>query len=269
MQLSYGGTAQDLTVTSSYDAFGDLLTKTDWSGSRAIETDTYDIAGNELTSTDGYGIKTNNSYDCLGYLTASWQTASGTSQKNNYTATTYDPLDRALTITTKTSDSGGTLTTAKTVTDAYNGVGDELTSTDTTVGGQPEKWLYDDAGNVTEHWALGVYTTQTPAPPATPTPDGPSERRKHTRQQRKPRAPLAQAARPTTEPAWSPSRPTRTAAGPSMPTTGPANGTTTTDTDDGLRCLEQSRRDRNDERAPTRRPTTDRARPRRRATRRQ
>ena len=25
------------------------------------------------------------------------------------------------------------------------------------MGGQPEKWLYDDAGNVTEHWAMGVY----------------------------------------------------------------------------------------------------------------
>ena len=60
VQLSYGGATQNLTVTASYDAFGNLLTKTDWSNSRVTETDTYDIAGNELTSTDASGTKTNN-----------------------------------------------------------------------------------------------------------------------------------------------------------------------------------------------------------------
>ena len=43
------------------------------------------------------------------------------------------------------------------VINTYDGVGDELTSSDSTVGGQPEKWLYDDCGNVIEHWAMGVY----------------------------------------------------------------------------------------------------------------
>ena len=95
VQLSYGGATQNLTVTASYDAFGNLLTKTDWSNSRVTETDTYDIAGNELTSTDAYGEKTNDTYDCMGYLTSSWLSATGTSQKNNWTSTTYDPLGRA------------------------------------------------------------------------------------------------------------------------------------------------------------------------------
>ena len=38
----------------------------------------------------------------------------------------------------------------------YDGNGDELASSDTTVGGAGEKWLYDKYGNVTEHWGLGT-----------------------------------------------------------------------------------------------------------------
>ena len=155
-QLRYGGNPQTLTTSSSYDAFGNLLTKTDPSNSRVIETDTYDIAGNQLTARDASGVTTNNSYDCLGNKTASWLSVSGTAQKDHWQGFTYDPLGRLLTQTTKLCDSAGNLTTQSVVTNTYDGYGDKHSSSDSTVGGQPEKWLYDERGNVIEHWAMGV-----------------------------------------------------------------------------------------------------------------
>jgi RHS repeat-associated protein len=156
VQLSYGGAQQDLTVTEDYDAFGNLLTKTDWSNSRVIETNTYDIAGNKLTSTDANATVTNSSYDVLGNQSATWLSASGTSQKDNYVATTYDPLGRVLTETTKTSDAGGNLTTVKVVTKTYDGAGNQLTTSDSTVAGQSGKAVYDDRANATQQWDTGA-----------------------------------------------------------------------------------------------------------------
>ena len=89
--LSPGGSTQSLTETATYDPFGNLLTQTDWSNSRVTQTNTYDIAGNELTSTDAYGICTKKSYDCLGNLTASWESASTTSQKDDWEARPTTP----------------------------------------------------------------------------------------------------------------------------------------------------------------------------------
>ncbi len=157
VQLSTGGNSQNLTQTATYDPFGDLLTQTDWSNSRVTATNTYDIAGDELTSTDAYGITTNNSYDCLGNLTSSWKSALGTSQKDDWTATTYDPMGRALTVTTYLSDSSGNPTTQDVTTNTWDGVGDELTSSSSTIGGQPAAWTYDDQGHATSSWADGVY----------------------------------------------------------------------------------------------------------------
>ena len=54
-------TQQNLTQTTTYDPFGNLLTQTDWSNRRVTQTNTYDLAGEKLTSTDAYGITTNNS----------------------------------------------------------------------------------------------------------------------------------------------------------------------------------------------------------------
>ncbi len=161
VQLSVGGNSQNLTESATYDPFGDLLTQTDWSNSRVTATDTYDLAGQMLTSTDAYGITTNNSYDCLGNVTASWKSASGTSQKDNWTTTTYDPMGRALTVTTYLSDSSGNPTTQDVTTNNWDGVGDEQTSSSSTMGGQPAAWTYDDQGNVT--WQLGqTASTATP-----------------------------------------------------------------------------------------------------------
>ena len=158
VQLAPGGSTNNLTETATYDPFGNLLTQTDWSNSRVTQTDTYDIAGNRLTSTDAYGITSNSNYDCLGNVTASWKSVSGTSQKDDWTTTTYDPMGRALTVTTKLSDASGNPTTQDVTTNTWDGVGNELTSTSSTMGGQPAAWTYDDQGNATSTWALGVYS---------------------------------------------------------------------------------------------------------------
>ena len=42
------------------------------------------------------------------------------------------------------------------VTNTYDGSGDQLSSCDSTVGGSPEKWLYDGFGNATKHWDMGT-----------------------------------------------------------------------------------------------------------------
>ena len=158
VQLSPGGGQQNLTQTKTYDPFGNLLTQTDWSNSRVTQTNTYDLAGERLTATDAYGITSNSSYDCLGNVTASWKSASGTSQKDNWTTTIYDALGRALTVTTKLSDSSGNPTTQDVTTNTWDGVGNQLTSTSSTLGGQPAAWTYDDQGHATSSWADGVYS---------------------------------------------------------------------------------------------------------------
>jgi YD repeat-containing protein len=65
VKLSQTANPQDLTRTASYDAFGNLLTETDW-GARTTQTNTYDIAGNCLTSTDAAAVVSRTSYDCMG-----------------------------------------------------------------------------------------------------------------------------------------------------------------------------------------------------------
>jgi len=156
IKLSPGGAAQDLTTTASYDAFGNLLTETDWSNARTIATNTYDIAGNRLTSTDSASVATHTNYDCMGNAAERYQTASGTNMKANWTVTTYDAVGRDLTVTTKLSDASGNGTTQSVVTPTFDGSGDELSSHDSTVGGQDAKTLYDSSGNATEEWAAGV-----------------------------------------------------------------------------------------------------------------
>jgi RHS repeat-associated protein len=158
VQLAPGGGTNNLTETATYDPFGNLLTQTDWSNSRVTETDSYDIAGQMLTSTDAYGITSNSNYDSLGNVTASWKSVSGTSQKDDWTTTTYDPMGRALIVTTKLSDASGNPTTQDVTTNTWDGVGNELTSSSSTMGGQPAAWTYDDQGHATSTWVSGVYS---------------------------------------------------------------------------------------------------------------
>jgi RHS repeat-associated protein len=154
VKLSDAGAASDLTKTSSYDAFGNLLSETDWGG-RTTQANTYDLAGNELTTTDAIGVVTHTSYDCMGNATETWKTAPDTDVKADWSVTSYDPKGRALEITTKLSDEDGDPTTQSVVTNTYDGSGNELTSSDTTVTGD-ETWSYDEYGRVTAHWAQGA-----------------------------------------------------------------------------------------------------------------
>jgi RHS repeat-associated protein len=155
IQLSYGAAAQDLSKSASYDAFGNLLSATDWGG-RTTETNAYDLAGRKLTSTDASGVVTHVAYDRMGNAVETYRTASGTSMKADWSASTYDAMGRLLTVTTKLSDGSGAPTVQSVVTNVYDGAGNQLTSSDSTVGGEDEKWLYDEQGNVTGHWEMGV-----------------------------------------------------------------------------------------------------------------
>jgi YD repeat-containing protein len=157
VQLTYGGATQDLTTYATYDPFGNLLTQTDTSGSRVTQTNTYDLAAERLTSLDAYGITANSSYDCLGNVTTSWQSAASSSQKDHWQSFTCDPMGRVLIQTTKLSDSSGNLTTQDVTTNTWDGVGNELASTSSTLGGQAAKCTYDDQGNTTAQWRDGVY----------------------------------------------------------------------------------------------------------------
>jgi RHS repeat-associated protein len=162
IQLTYGGAAQDLTQTASYDAFGNLLSQTD-NGGRATEQDTYDIAGNQLTSTDAAGIVTHTTYDRMGNATESWQTASGTAMKADWTLTAYDAVGNATSVTTKLSDGSGNGTVQSVVTPTIDGSGNELASNDSTVGGQSAKTLYDSRANAVQSCAEGAYDVSTAA----------------------------------------------------------------------------------------------------------
>jgi RHS repeat-associated protein len=155
VQLSYGGAAQDLTASASYDAFGNLLTQTDNSG-RTTETDVYDLAGNQTTSTDAAGIVTHTTCDRMGNATESWRTAPGTSMKAGWTVSAYDAVGNATSVTTKLSDSAGNGTVQSVVTPTIDGSGSELASNDTTVGGADAKTLYDASGNPVQSWSEGV-----------------------------------------------------------------------------------------------------------------
>ena len=62
-----------------------------------------------------------------------------------------------LTQTTYLSDANGSPTTQDVTTNTWDGVGNELTSSSSTMGGEPGAWTYDDQGNVTSSWTDGVY----------------------------------------------------------------------------------------------------------------
>ena len=155
IRLSSAGSPQDLTKTASYDAFGNMLSESDW-GARTTATNTFDIAGRQLTSTDPAGVVTHTAYDCLGNATESWRTVSGTQMKADWSATSYDAMGGALTVTTKLSDASGNPTTQSIVTSTYDGAGNELTSDDTTQGGQAAKTTYDASGNATQDFGEGA-----------------------------------------------------------------------------------------------------------------
>jgi len=155
IKLSSSGSAQNLTRTTSYDAFGNLLTQTTWGG-RTTETNTYDISGNLLTSTDAAGIASHTLYDRMGSAIESYRSAAGTQMKADWESSTYDAAGNALTETARRSDASGNPTTDSVVTTSYDGSGNALTSAESTVGGATGESRYDASANLTQDWALGV-----------------------------------------------------------------------------------------------------------------
>jgi len=158
---SYGGTASDLTETATYDAFGNRLSKTDTSGT-TTETNTYDLAGRLLTSTDAKGVTTHHLYDALGNEIESWQSVSGNDAKNSWTKSVYDARGHATGQTTLLWDvQHPNGQTQKAIVTAYDGVGNPTSASDSTVGGEDERWIYDMQGNITSHWEMGVASYDT------------------------------------------------------------------------------------------------------------
>ncbi len=161
IQLGYGGAAQNLTQTASYDAFGNLLFQTD-NGGRTTATNTYDVAGRELTSTDAAGVVTHMSYDCMGNVVEDWQTTNGTAMKADWRLTVFDAVGHEVSVTTRLSDGSGNPTTESVATTTTDGNGNGLACDDSTVGGQNARTLYDASANAVQSWSEGVTSAIAP-----------------------------------------------------------------------------------------------------------
>ena len=131
----------DLTVNESHDAFGNLLTSTD-AAATTVETNAYDLAGHLLTSSDQAGVVKHSSCDAFGHQTATWTTHpslldSGTPQaqvKFDWVEKSYDVCGRLWTETTKLLNDAKTAYAAQsTVTHSYDGLGREISVSDSTV----------------------------------------------------------------------------------------------------------------------------------------
>jgi RHS repeat-associated protein len=172
--LEVGGTPVDLAVSQTYDAFGNLLSKTDSAG-QTTETNTYDLAGRLLTQTGpsftatplaGSATSTqvtrHRSHDPWGHVTESYATSSGEpapQTKADWVTTTYDKAGRPSQIKTWLSGSpppSGPPESTKTLT--YDGLGRLIQTADTTVSGLPALSAYDARGNVVVSWLGGACT---------------------------------------------------------------------------------------------------------------
>ena len=170
VKLSKNATAADLTVTCTYDLFGNLLTRTDTAGT-VVETNVYDLAGRVTTSTGptftatvgsssvSTRIVKNSTYDPWGHQTASYLTSTGDTSgaKADWVTTDYDASGRA-------SQQKKWLWTVgvpagqvqNTTTWRYDGRGKQITAAESTVSGQPALHAYDARGNVVAAWKAGV-----------------------------------------------------------------------------------------------------------------
>ena len=150
--LKVGDSGVDLTTTTSYDGFGNLLWETNPAGEWVAKANTYSISGHLLTSEVVTGTITTNTYNALGGV---WdtQTTDGT-KVINHAAQQQDPLG---TVLSKTSyDGAGTsnvMATDVSVTDSAGKVieTDSLGSDGTTLS--VSKAAYDAEGRVLGSWA--------------------------------------------------------------------------------------------------------------------
>lgn len=165
--LQDGGQGGDLTVSQSFDNFGNLLTRTD-TASQVQETNTYDLAGRLLTSTGpsftatvgtptSTQIVTHHTYDAWGHEIESWQTSTGEAAqtKADWTLTAYDQAGRASQVQRKLSSGS----VQSTVISSYDGMGRLISESDTTVSGLAAWTSFDARGNEVLSWAGGACTT--------------------------------------------------------------------------------------------------------------
>jgi len=160
------GTAYDLTVTRTFDGFGNLLTKTDTAG-QTTETNAYDLAGRLLTATGPVftatvgsavtaQVTTHHLYDPWGHETSSYSSSSADpgTQADWTSVTTFNLSGRPNGI--RRWLSGGT--TESTTTYAYDTLGRLISSNNNTVSGLPALTSYDARGNVVASWVEGACT---------------------------------------------------------------------------------------------------------------
>jgi RHS repeat-associated protein len=117
--------------TATYDATGNMLTRTSPAPFSYVETWTYDAKNNPLTYKDARGFVTTSVYDTAGRLTK--QTAAD----GGITTWTYDVAGRVLTTTDPLLG---------VVTNTYDAVGNLASTTDQTLG--KTTYTYDAAGRV-------------------------------------------------------------------------------------------------------------------------
>jgi RHS repeat-associated protein len=162
VKLQEGGSDQSLVTTQTFDAFGNVLTKTDTAGT-TVQTNTYNLAGQVLKSTGppltaeggSAQVETNVFYDAWGRVTESYKTSTAeTGTKTGWTTSTYDKCGRASVVTTKLTD--GTVQSA--TTNTYDGLGRSISVHTSTVSGKDALNVYDARGSVIAAWAAGACT---------------------------------------------------------------------------------------------------------------
>ncbi|MBC7266843.1 MAG: RHS repeat protein, partial [Coriobacteriia bacterium] len=156
VRLSPGGEPIDLIEHTFYDAFGNVVSRTDACGV-VTERNTYDIAGRVLETKDATGTVTHHEYDLLGNETLSWRQARDGSWCDR-TAKTYDAEGRVLTETRYLADTAGQPSAAATVTHSYDQMGREISSDDSKVADYALT-RYDARGNATVTWPEGSDTS--------------------------------------------------------------------------------------------------------------
>ena len=158
----------DVSSTSSYDPFGNVLTTTDNDGHITL-TNTYDLAGRLSTSTgplftpDGTGTPTqvvsHFFYDPWGHVIESYKTSTqvGQAPKTDWTTTSYDLAGRVQEVQHWLSTSASDLDPKPQSTFyTYDGLGRQVKADNWTVTGLPAYTVYDASGNVVASWAEGA-----------------------------------------------------------------------------------------------------------------
>ena len=144
--LASGSQPVTITELASYDAFGNVLSRTDGTGV-TVETNTYSPSGRQLSSTDASGTASVSVYDALGRVVESYREAGGV--RIEQVVSTYDAAGH---LTREVHHAGGGVVI--TVTHAVDPRGWVPESVHSVAGTTTRR--FDAAGNVTAEWAADV-----------------------------------------------------------------------------------------------------------------